>query len=52
LEFTNEIQGTDSLIETESIDPVKLEDGRLYEVFRFSAQFFVNDLNLSRFQLL
>lgn len=49
LEFTNEIQGTDSLIETESIDPVKLEDGRLYEVFRFSAQFFVNDLNLSRF---
>lgn len=49
LEFTNEIQGTDSVIEPESSQPVKLEDGRLYEIFRFSVHFFVNDLNLARF---
>lgn len=49
LEFTNEIEVNNSVIEPESAEPVELKDGRFYQDFRFSAHFFVNDLNLSRF---
>ncbi len=49
LEFTNEIVSVDNLLEPETTEPVKLDDGRLYQLFRFSAQFFVNDLNLAGF---
>ena len=49
LELTNEIEATNMVIEPDSTDPVKLEDGRLYQLFRFSGHFFVNDLNLAGF---
>jgi len=49
LEFTNEIEVNNSVIEPESAEPVELEDGSFYQDFRFSAHFFVNDLNLARF---
>jgi hypothetical protein len=49
LEFTNQIEATNMVIEPDTTDPVKLEDGRLYQLFRFSGHFFVNDLNLAGF---
>jgi len=49
LEFTNQIEATNMVIDPDTTEPVKLEDGRLYQLFRFSGHFFVNDLNLSGF---
>ena len=49
LEFTNEIEATNMVIEPDTTDPLKLEDGRLYQLFRFSGHFYVNDLNLAGF---
>jgi hypothetical protein len=49
LEFTNEIELTNMVVEPDNTEPVKLQDGRLYQLFRFSGHFFVNDLNLAGF---
>jgi hypothetical protein len=49
LEFTNQIESTNMVVEPDTTDPVKLGDGRLYQLFRFSGHFFVNDLSLSGF---
>jgi hypothetical protein len=49
LEFTNQIEATNMVIDPDTTEPVKLEDGRLYQLFRFSGHFFVNDLKLSGF---
>ncbi|MEI6112317.1 MAG: hypothetical protein WCP63_11715 [Cyanobium sp. ELA712] len=49
LEFTNQIEGINMVIEPDTAVPVKLEDGRLYQLFRFSGHFYVNDLNLAGF---
>lgn len=49
LEFTNEIEATNMVIEPDSTEPVKLDDGRLYQLFRFSGHFYVNNLNLAGF---
>ena len=49
LEFTNTIELTNLVVDPDSTDPVKLEDGRLYQLFRFSGHFYVNDLNLAGF---
>jgi hypothetical protein len=49
LEFTNEIESVNMVIEPDSTEPVKLDDGRLYQLFRFSGHFYVNDLNLAGF---
>ena len=49
LEFTNEIEATNMVIDPDTTEPVKLEDGRLYQLFRFSGHFYVNDLNLAGF---
>jgi len=49
LEFTNEIEATNMVIDPDSTEPVKLDDGRLYQLFRFSGHFYVNDLNLAGF---
>lgn len=49
LEFTNEIEATNLVVEPDTTDPVKLDDGRLYQLFRFSGHFYVNDLNLAGF---
>lgn len=49
LEFTNGIESTNMVVEPDTTEPVKLEDGRLYQLFRFSGHFFVNDLSLAGF---
>jgi hypothetical protein len=49
LEFTNEIEATNMVLDPDTTEPVKLDDGRLYQLFRFSGHFFVNDLSLSGF---
>jgi hypothetical protein len=49
VEFTNQIEATNMVTEADTTDPVKLEDGRLYQLFRFSGHFYVNDLNLAGF---
>ena len=49
VEFTNQIEATNMVLEPDTTDPVKLEDGRLYQLFRFSGHFYVNDLNLAGF---
>jgi hypothetical protein len=49
LEFTNEIEATNMVVESDTTEPVKLQDGRLYQLFRFSGHFYVNDLNLAGF---
>ena len=49
LEFTNEIEASNMVVEPDTTEPVKLEDGRLYQLFRFSGDFYVNDLNLAGF---
>ena len=49
LEFTNEIEATNMVIDPDSTEPVRLDDGRLYQLFRFSGHFYVNDLNLAGF---
>jgi hypothetical protein len=49
LEFTNQIEATNMVIDPDTTEPVKLEDGRLYQLFRFSGHFYVNDLNLAGF---
>ncbi|MCX5956598.1 MAG: hypothetical protein NTW51_09380 [Cyanobacteria bacterium] len=49
LEFTNEIEATNMVLEPDTTEPVKLDDGRLYQLFRFSGHFFVNDLKLAGF---
>ena len=49
LEFTNEIEATNMVLDPDTTEPVKLEDGRLYQLFRFSGHFYVNDLSLAGF---
>ena len=49
LEFTNQIESTNMVLEPDTTEPVKLDDGRLYQLFRFSGHFFVNDLSLAGF---
>jgi len=49
LEFTNEIEATNMVIDPVSTEPLQLDDGRLYQLFRFSGHFYVNDLNLAGF---
>lgn len=49
LEFTNVIEATNMIVEPDTTEPVKLDDGRLYQLFRFSGHFFVNDLKLAGF---
>ncbi|MGA1303958.1 MAG: hypothetical protein ACO3ZD_07940 [Cyanobium sp.] len=49
LEFTNAIAATDLVVEPDTTEPVKLEDGRRYQLFHFSGHFFVNDLNFAGF---
>lgn len=49
LEFTNEIEAVNRVVEPDTTEPVKLDDGRLYQLFRFSGHFFVNDLKLAGF---
>jgi hypothetical protein len=49
LEFTNMIEATNMVVEPDTTEPVKLQDGRLYQLFRFSGHFFVNDLSLAGF---
>ena len=49
LEFTNQIEATNMVIDPDTTEPVKLDDGRLYQLFRFSGHYFVNDLKLAGF---
>jgi len=49
LEFTNQIEATNMVVDPDTTEPVKLEDGRLYQLFRYSGHFYVNDLNLAGF---
>jgi hypothetical protein len=49
LEFTNEIESASMVVEPDNTEPVKQPDGRLYQLYRFSGHFFVNDLSLAGF---
>jgi len=49
LEFTNQIEATNMVVDPDTTEPVKLEDGRLYQLFRYSGHFYLNDLNLAGF---
>jgi hypothetical protein len=49
LEFTNQIEATNMVIDPDTTEPVKLDDGRLYQLFHFSGHYFVNDLKLAGF---
>lgn len=49
LEFTNEIEATSMVVEPDTAEPVKLDDGSFYQLYRFSGQFFMNDLELAGF---
>jgi len=49
MEFTNQIETTNMVTDVDTSEPVKLDDGRLYQLFRFSGHFYLDDLNLARF---
>lgn len=49
VEFTNEVQSGGNTVSLDSAQPLDLPDGRKYQLIRFSSNFYVNDLNLSRY---
>lgn len=48
VEFANQVEVWDSQIEPEFADPTRLEDGRHYQLFRFSARFYIDSLDEHR----
>jgi len=48
VEFDNQVEMWDSLIEAETPEPVRLADGRYSQMFRFSATFYIPSLDLHK----
>lgn len=46
VEFDNQVEMWDSVIEAETPEPVRLADGRYSQMFRFSARFYIPSLDL------
>jgi len=49
LDFTNEIEAVNMVVDPSITEPRKLDDGLLYQKFGFSGHFYVNDLDLEGF---
>jgi hypothetical protein len=48
VEFTNQIEDGNMVVEPDSAEPIKLPDNRNYQLFRFSGRFYVDDLDLRK----
>ncbi len=48
VELTNQVSGWDALIQPETAAPVRLPDGGYYQLFRFSANFYIPHVDLRR----
>lgn len=45
VEFPNQVESWDSVIQPETADPNRTRDGRHYQLFRFSARFYIDTID-------